>query len=198
MSKTNFKVGDLVELIEDYDANEKGDQFTVGRIEQGCDLPGENQLVYIQLLDMRSGKPQLGGVFGRRLKLVARFPVGSKVTTHAYETWGVMTVVEKCNDSGPFAGEYRCHSLENGYEGIFLASELDAYEEPEGEAVVPAAPKDFRLAVDGKIGTTVYESLEAAKEAALKHGMKDEKFSIFEVVKIADYSVKVTKELVAA
>jgi hypothetical protein len=61
-----------------------------------------------------------------------------------------------------------------------------------------AQPVTYRICVGSNIGTTEYLSLEAAKEAALQHGNDKEEFSIFEVVKIADYRVKVEKSLEAA
>lgn len=55
----------------------------------------------------------------------------------------------------------------------------------------------FRISVGDKIGNVEYPSVEAAKEAAKLHGKKDEQFGIWEVKLLAEFSVKVTTELVA-
>lgn len=58
-----------------------------------------------------------------------------------------------------------------------------------------AQPVTYRIYVNNQIGKTEYPSLESAKAAALLHGNDGEEFSIWEVVKVADYRVKVTKGL---
>ena len=65
------------------------------------------------------------------------------------------------------------------------------------EAEPEPQPVMYRICVDNRIGTTEYWSVEEAKAAALLHGEAEEEFSIWEVVKIADFRVKVKKSLEA-
>lgn len=60
-----------------------------------------------------------------------------------------------------------------------------------------AQPVTFRICVGNVIGSTEHKTLEAALAEAEIHGSNGEQFSVFEVVKIADYRVKVTKEIEA-
>lgn len=63
------------------------------------------------------------------------------------------------------------------------------------EAAPEPQPVTYRICVGNSIGTTEYPTQDAAKQAALLHGNDGEEFSIWEVVKVADYRVKVSKEL---
>ena len=106
---------------------------------------------------------------------------------------GVVKAVEPENE-GEGPDEALVHvDLRNGCPAIAaFAYRLKHVLEP---ADVDAQPVTYRIAVGQTIGTTEYPSLEAAKEAALEHGSDKEEFSVFEVVKVADYRVKVTKDL---
>jgi hypothetical protein len=86
--------------------------------------------------------------------------------------------------------------LDSGIRTTCFNFRLKIVEAEEQEA--EPQPVTYRICVGSNIGTTEYLSLEAAKEAALQHGIDKEAFSIFEVVKIADYRVKVEKSLEAA
>lgn len=59
-----------------------------------------------------------------------------------------------------------------------------------------AQPVVIRIAVNNIIGSTEYPTVEAALEAAKAHGNNGDEFALFEVVKIADYRVEVSKTLV--
>jgi len=63
------------------------------------------------------------------------------------------------------------------------------------EVAVLAQPVTYRICINNRIGDVEYVTLEEAQEAARVHGENGEQFAIFEVVKIADYRVVVTKDL---
>jgi hypothetical protein len=65
------------------------------------------------------------------------------------------------------------------------------------ESAPEPQPVTYRICVRNDIGKTEYPSEAAAREAALLHGKDGEEFSIWEVVMVAEYKVKVTKSLEA-
>lgn len=197
MSNQEFKKGDRVEFIEDYNSTvEEGEQGTVTAVETedySEDSRHATQLIYVEL---DSGTRT--GCFNFRLKRIEQFKAGDRVVSAEYPEFGEMRVLEKLGARSVFRGQYRCEG--NGHTGVFEAEELEHAAQPPVEAEeqeAEAQPVTFRICVGTTMGTTEYPSLEAAKEAALTHGNAKEEFSIFEVVKIADYRVKVTKELEA-
>jgi hypothetical protein len=123
---------------------------------------------------------------GDRVELIEEYPYwadkGSRGTVTGAQKLGIVYVDFDAGEKGlgTFTSRLKLVELE-----VAEAEE----QEPE------AQPVTYRICVGSNIGTTEYPSLEAAKEAALVHGNDKEEFSIFEVVKIVDYRVKVTKSL---
>ncbi|SAK95735.1 hypothetical protein AWB76_07184 [Caballeronia temeraria] len=124
------------------------------------------------------------------------FRVGDRVVAPGWscsKVWSGVLTVEKDYD-----GEGACFQCANptGVLGAFGAEDLEfapALEAVESEP--EAQPVTYRICVNNTIGKTEYPSLEAAKAAALLHGSDGEEFSIWEVVQVAEYKVKVTKSL---
>lgn len=129
---------------------------------------------------------------------MSKFQNGDRVivTNPQYQSWaagkeGIVTNARYDCLAGGIAVEV---NLEGVRGRLFYEEDLELVPEIV-EAEVEAQPVHYRICVGTVMGTTEYPSLEAAQDSAKLHGNHEEQFSIFEVVKIADYRVKVTKEL---
>jgi hypothetical protein len=197
MSEAKFKVGDRVEFVEDY----------------ARDIPQGTQGTVLEVSDHRyteayyslkvDGLNRPVSPYEYRLKLaeeprkMSKFKKGDRVVAPAYgNAYGVLTVDEVLDEKSCFPGEFRC--IDDDYTtGIFTEGELERVSSEAVEAEPEAQPVHYRICVGTTIGTTEYPTQEAALDAAKLHGDDGEQFSIFEVVKIADYRVKVEKSLEA-
>lgn len=124
------------------------------------------------------------------------FSIGDKVRLnnregHPHHFHGTMTV----DSLSPALGG-RVGVQGDGDIGAFFPAELVNLSTVEAvEAEPEAQPVTYRICVGNVIGKTEYPSEESAKQAALLHGKDGEEFSIWEVVKVADFRVKVTKSV---
>jgi hypothetical protein len=141
------------------------------------------------------GKGDIGAFFPAELERDG-FRVGDRVEFvedySATLTRGVKGTVTGLSDDGILYV-----SADNGTRGSCFSMRVKHVEEVVEVVEQEAEPQPvtYRICVGSTIGKTEYPSLETAKAAALLHGKDGEEFSIWEVVKVADFRVKVTKSL---
>jgi uncharacterized protein YodC (DUF2158 family) len=184
-----FKVGDKVRLTAD--RKSKHPEALHGR------------LTVDSLLGMHIGVStedgKFAGFFPRELEADG-FRVGDRVVSPQYshsKVWGgTLIVSDTWSDGGVSCF---CEGEDERSSGYFEATELKHAPASPAPVAIEQEPEPqpvtYRICVGSTIGKTEYPSLETAKAAALLHGKDGEEFSIWEVVKVADFRVKVTKSL---